>query len=142
QVYAGDSSWTDYTFAADIKLSTASDYPGGIRGRVNPSTGAGYALWLYLTEGQIKLFKNVAWNIDSGVTLLGQASVGLTAGSFHHLKLQFQGSQIQVSFDGTLAITATDSTSAAGMIALDVSNRVIAFDNILVTASQITSNSL
>jgi hypothetical protein len=142
QVYAGDSSWTNYTVQADIMLATANDYPGGIRGRVNSSTGAGYALWLYPHEGLIRLFRNVAWNIDAGVTSLGQASAGLTPGSFHHVQMAFQGSQIQVFFDGSLAITATDSTNASGMIALDVSSQVISFDNVLVTASSVTSNPL
>jgi len=142
QVYAGDSSWTDYSVEADVKLSTASDFPGGLRGRVNNATGAAYTLWLYPAEGLIKLFKNVAWNIDSGFTQLSQAAVGLTPGSFHHLKMTFQGSQIQVFFDGALAITATDATNPSGMIALDVSNQVITFDNVLVTASTFTSNPL
>lgn len=142
QLYAGDSSWTDYTFQADVKLSTASDYPGGIRGRVDPTTGAAYAAWLYPAEGVIKLFKNVAWNIDSGVTLLGQGAAGLTPGSFHHVQMKFQGSQIQVLFDGVAVITATDTTNPSGMIALDVSNQVIAFDNVLVTASAATPNAL
>ncbi|HEX7287913.1 MAG TPA: N,N-dimethylformamidase beta subunit family domain-containing protein, partial [Candidatus Angelobacter sp.] len=142
QVYAGDSSWTDYSLQADIKLATASDYPGGIRGRVNPSTGAAYALWLYPAEGVIKLFKNVAWNIDSGFTLLGQASAGLTPGSFHHVQMNFQGSQIQVFFDGSLAITATDITNPSGMIALDTSNQLITFDNVQVTALAATANPL
>ncbi|MGE5323156.1 MAG: N,N-dimethylformamidase beta subunit family domain-containing protein, partial [Actinomycetota bacterium] len=142
QVYAGDSSWTDYSVEADIKLSTTSDFPGGIRGRVNPATGAAYTLWLYPSEGLIKLFSNVTWNIDSGFTQLAQASVGLTAGSFHHVKMTFQGSQIQVFFDGALAITATDATNPGGMIALDVSNQVITFDNVLVTSGTVTSNPL
>jgi hypothetical protein len=142
QVYAGDSSWTDYTMDADIMVATATDYPGGIRGRINVATGAGYALWLYPAEGLLKLFRNVAWNIDSGTTLLGQASASLTAGSFHHIKMTFAGSQIQVFFDGNLAITATDATSSSGVVALDVSNKIINFDNVLVTASQVTSNSL
>ena len=142
QVYAGDSSWTDYSVEADIKLSTASDFPGGIRGRVNPATGAAYTLWLYPAEGLIKLFKNNTWNIDSGFIQLAQAPVGLTPGSFHHVKMTFTGSQIQVFFDGALAITATDATNTAGMIALDVSNQVITFDNVLVTSGTVTSNPL
>ena len=140
QVYAGDSAWTDYTLQADIKLATTADFPGGFRVRVNPTTGAAYSLWLYPTEGQIKLFKNVAWNIDSGFTQLAQASVGLSAGSFHHVQITTLGTQIQVFFDGTLAITATDATNASGMIALDTSNQVITFDNVSVTASAVTPN--
>ena len=142
ELYAGDSTWSNYTVQADIKLSTTTPYPGGIRGRINPGTGAGYVLWLYPAEGVIRLFKNVAWDIDAGVTQLGQASAGLSLGSFHTVQMAFSGSQIQVFFDGNLAITATDTTSASGMIALDVDNQVIDFDNILVTTPNFTANSL
>jgi hypothetical protein len=135
QVYAGNSAWTNYTLNVAIKLATLSDYPGGIRGRVNPSTGAGYAVWLYPTEGVIRLYKNVAWDIDDGFTLLGQGSAVFDDVNYHNVQLSFSGSQIQVSYDGHLIITATDSTSTNGMVALDTSNQVINFTNILVTSN-------
>ena len=50
-------------------MDNGSDYPGGIRGRIDVNTGAGYAAWLYPTEGVIKLFRTTAWHIDtSGLT--------------------------------------------------------------------------
>jgi N,N-dimethylformamidase beta subunit-like, C-terminal/Domain of unknown function (DUF4082)/Bacterial Ig domain/Viral BACON domain/3-keto-disaccharide hydrolase len=134
QVYAGNSAWADYTVQADIKLATLNDYPGGIRGRVNPSTGAAYTVWLYPHEGLLKLYRNTAWNIDAGVVQLGQAAAVFDAQNFHTVALTFTGSQIQVSYDGNVLITATDSTYASGMIALDVSSQAITFDNVLVTS--------
>ena len=135
QVYAGNSAWTDYTIQAGIKLATLNDYPGGIRGRVNPSTGAAYTVWLYPHEGLLKLYRNTAWNIDSGVVLLGQASVDFDVLNFHTVALSFSGSAIQVSYDGTSVITATDSTYTSGMVALDVSSQVVTFDNVLATST-------
>jgi hypothetical protein len=135
QVYAGNSSWTNYTVQASIKLATLSDYPGGIRGRVNPATGAAYTVWMYPQEGLIRLFRNTAWNIDAGNTQLGQASLTFDNQNYHTLALSFTGTQIQVSYDGNAMITVTDSTYASGLVALDVSSQVIDFNNVLVTSS-------
>lgn len=142
QLYVGNSAWTDYTFQADIKLASLNDYPGGIRGRVNPSTGAAYTVWLYPAEGLIRLYRTTAWNIDAGFVQLGQATVVFDALNFHTVALTFQGTTIQVSYDGKSVITATDSNYSSGMVALDVSNRVVNFDNVLVTSSTTTPAAL
>jgi hypothetical protein len=136
QLFAGNSAWTDYRVEADIKLNTLSNYPGGIRGRVNPSTGAAYSVWLYPAQGLIRLWKHTSWNIDVGLVQLGAtAAASFDTQSFHKVALSFQGNQIQVFYDGSLVISATDSTYASGMVALDVHSQVVLFDNILVTAS-------
>ncbi len=142
QVYAGDAGWTNYNLNVSVKLATLNDYPGGIRGRLNPSTGAGYAVWLYPTEGLVKLFRNTAWDIDSGLVQLGQANVSSIPPDYHNVQLSFNGSQIQVSFDGATVITTTDATYASGAIALDVSNQVINFANVMVTSSSVNPGSL
>ncbi len=134
QMYAGSSAWTDYDLQADVKLSSLADYPGGIRGRVNAASGASYAVWLYPAEGLIRLYKTVAWNINSGATQLGVAGAAFDATNFHNVKLSFRGSQIQVFYDGKLLITATDATYSGGMLALDVSSQPVAFANVLVTS--------
>ena len=134
QLVAGDPLWADYTVSASFRLVVAQNYPGGLRGRIDPETGAGYAAWIYPTEGVIKLFRATAWNIDtSGLTLLDQASVGtIAANVFHTLELEFDGSQISVAFNGTPVIVATDSTLSAGVVALDVSNKAIEWDDVEV----------
>jgi hypothetical protein len=142
QLYAGDGNWTSYDLKADIKLSSLSDYPGGIRARVNPSSGASYALWLYPNEGIVRLYRTVAWNIDSGFTQLGQASFKYDTTNFHTFEINCSGTTIQALGDGNLLIQATDSTLASGMVALDVSNRIINFENILVTSSTPSSDAI
>ncbi len=142
QVYAGNSAWTDYNINVAVKLATLNNYPGGIRGRVNPSTGAGYAVWLYPATGLVRLFRNTAWNIDSGATQLGQASVGFDTTKFHNVQLSFAGSQISVLYDGQTVITATDATYSSGLVALDTSNQVISFTNVLATSSTANTASL
>ena len=142
QIYAGDANWSNYDMKVDVKLASLSDYPGGIRGRVNPSTGASYALWLYPNEGIIRLYRTVAWNINSGYTQLGQASFAFDSTRFHTYEMSFQGSTIQAFVDGTPLMTVTDTTLTAGMVALDVSNRVINFQNIVVTSNTASTDSI
>jgi hypothetical protein len=134
QLYAGYSAWADYDLQASVRLTSLSDYPGGIRGRVNPSTGGSYAAWLYPTEGVIKLFRTSEWNIDAGFVQLGQGSVTFDSQNFHAVKLSFRGSQIQVFYDGALVVNATDATYPSGMVALDVSNQPLSVNNVQVTS--------
>ncbi len=132
QQYAGSSSWTDYTLQADIQLSTANNYPGGLRFRLNTSSGAGYAVWLYPGNSQVVLYRVGAWNIDaSNSTLATAKNVALAAG-LHHLRVDAAGSLLAVWVDNVKLLTATDASYAAGAIALDVSNQAVAFSNVSV----------
>jgi hypothetical protein len=132
QVYAGDSTWSNYTVAADIQLSSMNDYPGGLRGRVNSSTGASYGVWIYPAEGVLKLFRIGQWNIDADLTLLGQSAQVAMDTKPHNLRLVFQGISIGVYYDNHLAISASDGSYSQGAVALDVSNQPISFDNVTV----------
>ena len=134
QLFRGDPAWTDYTLEVSFRLSSLNNFPGGLRGRLDPTTGAGYAVWLYPATGQITLFRTTGWNIDSpGLTQLATASgIAFDTTSFHRLRLTFQGTSIQVHYDGALVISASDTTHPTGLVALDVSNQPIAFDNVSV----------
>jgi hypothetical protein len=133
QQYAGSQSWTDYTLSADVKLANSLNYPGGIRGRVNLTTGAAYAVWLYPADNTIKLLRSTGWAIDSdGLALLGQSPTMLLDTNKHTIRMQFVGNQIHVYYDNTLIISATDSTLTSGGIALDVSSQPISFSNVVV----------
>jgi hypothetical protein len=118
-----------------FRLANGSNHPGGLRGRVNTTTGESYAAWIYPADGVIKLFRAAAWDIDTpGLALLAQANVGTIAPNiFHTLSIRLSGSQISVDFNGATVITATDSALTAGAIALDVSNQPIEFDDVIVT---------
>ena len=50
-------AWTDYTVEARFRLENGSNHPGGLRGRVNTSTGQSYAAWIYPADGVIKLYR-------------------------------------------------------------------------------------
>jgi hypothetical protein len=139
QQYAGSSSWTNYTLEAKIRVPVLQDYPGGIRGRVNLSTGACYALWLYPGSGFLRLFRVTGWDIDStGLTTLAARAMTFDT-NYHKVDITFAGSTIQVSWDGVVVLTATDSTYPSGAVALDVSNQQIEFEDVLVTGSTSSS---
>ncbi|MGI8770894.1 MAG: BACON domain-containing protein [Acidobacteriaceae bacterium] len=144
QLYAGNGAWTDYTAQTSFLLSSPSDYPGGLRARVDPATGAAYLAWLYPNEGVIKLLRITQWNIDGpGLQVLAtSAAVSFDTTNWHTLAITLQGSQITVLYDGNSVISATDATLTAGLIALDVSNQPIRFDNILVTAGYLNTATL
>ncbi|MGH9568727.1 MAG: family 16 glycoside hydrolase, partial [Candidatus Angelobacter sp.] len=132
QTYTGDQAWTDYSFSADFKLLSTSNYPGGIRARLNLTTGAGYGVWFYPASGLIKLFAIGQWNIDSGsLSLVAQAPMTFDTNA-HNIRIDMQGSTIRVFYDNAQVIQATDATFAAGGIGLDVSNQPIQYDNIKV----------
>src|SRR5262249_30441691 len=139
QLYAGSATWSDYTVQTSFRLATASNFPGGLRARVNPASGAGYAAWLYPADGVITLFRTSTWHIDTNSVLLAQASVGaIPAGVWNTLAITFAGAQITVTFDGANVLALTDGTLAAGAIALDVSNQPIEFDDVSVTSGGAT----
>lgn len=141
QLYAGSGSWTDYTVQAQFKVDTANNHPGGIRGRVNTTTGGSYAAWIYPGQGKVKLWRNSVWHVDTPpTTMLAEANVSIATGVFHTLAITFQGTRIQVSFNGTTVIDLTDATYAAGAVALDVSNQPIEYDDVVVTQLGGTNN--
>jgi Domain of Unknown Function (DUF1080) len=135
QLYAGDPAWTDYTLQAKVRVANPTDFPGGIRGRLDTATGGSYAAWIYPGQGRIKLWRHSVWHIDTPpTTVLAEANVSIATGTFHTLAVKFQGSRITVSFNGTTVIDVTDATYTAGAVALDVSNQPIDFDDVTVTA--------
>ncbi len=134
QIFAGSSSWTDYSVEARFNVFSISNYPGGLRGRVNLSTGAGYEAWILPNSNSIVLYRTTGWSIDSpGLTALGSATVTVAPNAFHTLRLTFSGSSISVIYDGATIITATDTNLTGGAVALDVSNQHMQFDDVIVT---------
>ncbi|HEV2988434.1 MAG TPA: family 16 glycoside hydrolase [Candidatus Angelobacter sp.] len=134
QIFAGNPAWTDYTVEAKFMVFGSSNFPGGLRGRVNTSTGAAYEAWILPGSSKIILYRTGGWNIDSGgLTDLQEATVSIAPNVFNSLKLSFKGTQISVIYNGATIIRATDSALAKGAIALDVSNQHIQFDDVIVT---------
>jgi len=131
--WTGSMSWTDYTVAADFQLSSLNNYPGGIRGRLNTSTGASYGVWIYPGQGILKLYRIDQWYIDAGYSLLAQSTVlNMDTAHTHNLRLTFRGTEISAYYDNALVMQATDATYGQGGVSFDVSNQPIGFTNVNV----------
>ncbi len=119
--------WTNFFVQSQLQFSDTGAYGGGIGGRLNTNTGAHYAAWVF-PEGSgsgahsvLKLIKFSDWT-DWGYNSTAfqpMASVPLLSvgTSAHTLKLAFQGPQISVYYDGTNALTATDTDTTPGAVA-------------------------
>jgi galactosylceramidase len=128
----GNTAWTDYEVSADVSIETSSGW-ASVMGRVN-STGTGYGTnpnGYYLT-----LSPTGAWNFYAAPTATAVASgqATLAAGSWHNLKLVFQGSSIKGSVDGTQVFAITNTKYSKGNVGLGTAAKTTAlFDNLLVT---------
>ena len=118
------NEWGDYSVQSRVRLS-AGGFGGGLAGRLNPTTGARYAAWVY-PEGSpagssmLKLLKFQNW---SEFTVLQQVSLTGVGTNWHTVKLVMQGNRIAVHYDGTLMLSLTDPAAqprVSGGISLDL----------------------
>ena len=110
--YAPTPLWGDYSVEGRFQFA-ASAFGGGLGCRVNPTTGAHYAAWIYpdnSVAGKNMLVLGKMWNRTTyGGTPMGQASLLSVGTGWHTLKMVCNGSRIQVYYDGTLKIDVTDN---------------------------------
>ncbi len=164
--YYQNSSWTNYSVQAQIRFSANNAASAGILGRLNPATGAHYALWVYPEESPesstqftastngsalLRLFKYEQWvwpytNMGNTMILPG---VGV---NWHTVKLTFQGNNISAYFDGNLVTNVTDNGSIDGQPAfanggiglnlwtLPPAAYAFSVDNVIVSASNSIAN--
>ena len=106
---------SDYVVSARVRL-TADALGGGIGGRVDPATGAHYAIWLYPPDGgagnrnNIALVKFSTWTSYSTPAI----TTFTVDANWHDLRLEFAGARIQASLDGTQLIDYTDPSPLPG----------------------------
>jgi len=115
-----DSDWSDYAVEAQIQFP-AGAYGGGLGGRLNPVSGAHYAVWLY-PEGPggpaiLRLIKFQSWTQWLQIHEVIPPNLGT---GWHTLKLALHGNQLAVYLDGAQQISATDSDFARGGISADM----------------------
>jgi hypothetical protein len=134
------NNWTDYEAQASVQLSTGA-FGGGLAGRLNPATGARYAMWVY-PEGSVggstvwKLLKFQSWD---SFTVMLQGSLAGVGTNWHTLKLSIQGNGIRLYYDGSQLTSATDPQPfLSGGISLDLwtdaAAYVLSADDVQVTA--------
>ncbi|MDG0791549.1 DUF1080 domain-containing protein [Cohnella ginsengisoli] len=110
QNYSGDMTY-------EIKVNSVVGTPVRVMFRTNPATRQGYSLMLdplnknVNNDGtqDLKLYKDQS-------TLLGTSTVALAANTQYAVKIVVTGTTIQCYLNGTLYITATDSSYTSGMV--------------------------
>ena len=109
------NSWANYSVEARLRFPGAV-YGGGVGGRLNPTTGAHYAAWIY-PEGSaaggssLRLVKFQNWtNWGYGVpsTPMQRIVLAEVGTNWHTVKLTFQDGLITVSYDGVQRISTID----------------------------------
>lgn len=120
QPYAmlGDLGWSNYTVSADVLLEQAgaAEILGrvGSQGRNNGGLNA-YHLRLSNTGAWSLLKSDGAWTFT---TLAGGTVAAPGTGTWHTLRLGFQGTTITARIDGTTVGTVTDASYGGGMAGL------------------------
>ncbi len=147
RIYINNPAWTDYTVQEQFQFSTANGWGGGVGGRLDPTTGAHYAAWVY-PDGSgggpnvLKLFKFSDWG---DYTILQTANLSSVGTGTHTLTLTLQSSNITVSLDGTLEISTNDSSPfTSGGISVDMATvgtpYTFGVDNVTVTTLPAVAN--
>jgi hypothetical protein len=108
-------NWTNFSVQAQLQFP-AGAFAGGLVGRVNPVSGANYAVNVYpdgfpgeSTSPEMKLLKFHSWS-TLGSSAMQTVSLPMVVGtSPHTLQLIFRGSRIMVYFDGVQVMDVTDN---------------------------------
>jgi VCBS repeat-containing protein len=107
--YEDQTSMGDGSVEAKVRVD-GTNLGGGVTARLNPATGAHYALWLY-RNGDLKLIKFSDWTTWNTPGFWAQ-NLGNVSG-WHTIKLTVTGDQLQAFYDGQLQATVTDPSPTA-----------------------------
>jgi pectate lyase len=123
----GSTTWTDQIVEAKVKVTAfggqSSSYFAAIYARF--STAGYYALALR-SDGKIA--------IRSGNSTIGSAvAAGISVGTWYTVRLEAVGTTLKAYVDGVLKDTETDSSIAAGGIAVSTVNALAEFDDVKVS---------
>ncbi|WP_343274643.1 family 16 glycoside hydrolase, partial [Ligaoa zhengdingensis] len=126
---AGDESWDNYVYEADVKIATNGNNSGIIFRTTQEGSGAdnyyGYYFGLNSTGFEIGKSSN-SW------TQLVSKTYDVHPGSYHRLKVMAYNSNFKFYIDDVLVHSMKDGTHAAGKIGLRGYNRSFTADNVMV----------
>lgn len=115
-------------------------FGGGLGGRLNPTTGAHYAAWIYpenSTGGSnvLRLLKFQAYNNfgyqGNAFAPIAEANLASVGTNFHLLRMDFSTNRILVYLDGVAMINAQDTEATYytnGSVSLDMWTDVAPYD--------------
>ncbi len=116
-------------------------YGGGISGRLNPTTGARYAAWLYPdnSAGGGNVLRIIRFSNWTSWVPLAEIPVAIPGTDWHTLKLAFSGARISAFLDDALAATVLDPEAGvptSGGISVemwtDVNRYLLEVDSVVV----------
>ena len=117
--YAG-TTWSNYSVQAQVQFSSTNAWGGAIGGRLNPVTGARYALWVHpegspgtLSNGvaTLHLIKFESWMNYTAQSLVPLSGLGT---NWHTLELSFLNTNVTAFFDGVQITNLVDSGTFDG----------------------------
>jgi hypothetical protein len=133
---AGDSAWSDYTVAADVRFLSSS--PAVLMGRIDSADvfqdqkarwPSGY-IFSIAPDGSWKLFSAT---FKRPIVTLGGGATQIDRTRWHHLGLRFDGKHVEGMFDGKTLVSTDDTAHTHGMFALGTEWDHTQFDNLSVT---------
>jgi hypothetical protein len=131
----GDLSWSNYTVSSDVMLEKSgyAELIGRASGYAFQSPANLNAYYFRITDaGRWSILSN---NTSGNVrTLAAGTTAALGTGRWHILALQFNGTTITATIDGTTVGSVNDATWGAGQIGYGTGQGVTAqFDNLSIT---------
>lgn len=116
--YMSGRTGSNFTYEADINLTSAQAGALVFRSAANPYTGGGYFVNLDKTEGKVKLFKVAPYS------LIAATAKTINANTVYHLRVVTKNQNIKVYFnhETTPSIDINDSTYSSGRFGVAVYN--------------------
>ncbi|HEY2469580.1 MAG TPA: hypothetical protein VGI45_17295 [Terracidiphilus sp.] len=135
---AGNSEWTDYRIAADIRLLSSS--PAVLMGRIDSADvfqddKARWPSGYVFTVGPNGSWQLVSTQFRKPAIVLASGPTQVEPSQWHHLELLFHANQIEARLDGKSLASVQDSTHLQGMFAIGTGWDHVQFDDLTVTGN-------
>ncbi|BBH22406.1 hypothetical protein Back11_37510 [Paenibacillus baekrokdamisoli] len=129
EMIAGDPSWTDYSYEADVKLMSGAGAMMNFRYQDRQ-----HFYFLYMSSDYIRIMKQDGSNQD---WLKAYDGPSLKLSEFVRIKVEVAGNLIKVYRDGELVLSTTDDPNyfTSGKIALATWASAAEFDNVSVKST-------
>ncbi len=131
----GSADWGDYTVSTDAQLEQAGEVR--LLGRIDDADYFKDEKARFPAAYVLEVDQEGRWNLLS--TKLKASAVKLASGQarfplkiWHHLELNFKGTNIQASLDGKIVANVQDTTHRAGMVGVGCGWNRTEFDNFAV----------
>lgn len=122
--FAGDPSWTDITYTADVTPTSGTDV--WMIFRVQDKSN--YYLFTLSGPSLYKLVNGTYTKIQDGTG-------SFSAGNTYSLKVELAGTSIKIYSGSTLVLSAADTQFSSGYVGFGANNGNGSFDNAMVTTA-------